>query len=149
MNFDEANEAASIYAATHEMIAKLHRRAEWRGAQSGSVDWSAGIGYHEGRGGVGYRMIFDVYEESKSKSISTEVVDQIADQLRVSVTFSPSRGVRRAVVGNLLLLAHVDEIRRRVESALEAWRCGVGHWPEPAALGLAAVEVAPSFTHFD
>jgi len=147
MKFDEANEAASIYAATHETISKLHRRAEWRGAQSGSVDWSSGIGYHEGRGGIGYRMTFDVYEESKS--ISIEVVDQIADQLRVSVSFSPSRGVRRAVVGNLLLLAHVDDIRRRVEVALEAWRHGFGDWPEPADFGLAAVEVAPHFTHFD
>ena len=141
MTFDEANEAASIYAATHEKISKLHRRAEWRGAQSGSVDWSSGIGYHEGRGGIGYRMTFDVYEEGS--------VDDAVEQLRVSVSFSPSRGVRRDVVGDLLLLAHVDEIRQRVESALEAWRCGVGDWPEPADFGLAAVEVAPHFTHFD
>ena len=137
MTFDEANEAASIYAASHETIAKLHRRAEWKGAQSGSVDWSSGIGYHEGRGGIGYRMTFDVYE------------DNGPDQLTVHVSFSPSRGVRRAVVGNLLLLAHVDDIRRRVEVALEAWRHGFGDWPEPAALGLAAVEAAPHFTHFD
>jgi hypothetical protein len=137
MTFDEANEAASIYAATHETIAKLHRRAEWSGEQIGSIDWSSGVGYHEGRGGIGYRMNFDVYGEDGS------------EQLHVSVSFSPSRGVRRTVVGESRSLAHVDEIRRRVESALEAWRCGVGDWPEPAALGLAAVDVAPHFTYFD
>jgi hypothetical protein len=137
VKFDEANEAADIYAATHETIAKLHRRAEWRGSQSGSVEWSSGVEFHEGRGAVGYRVVFDVYE------------DNGPDHLRVTVMFSPQRGTRRTVVGDLLLLAHVDDIRQRVESALEAWRCGVGDWPEPADLGLAAAPAHPHFTHFD